>query len=86
MVRIISGKDGRLGAPRRKSGPSNLYQTRVRRIIHQNLIEGFFEEEYQICIEPDKKVRKFFGLEGIASQESWEGQGFEVCHEDEAPF
>ncbi|MGV8142312.1 MAG: hypothetical protein ACP5NS_01605 [Candidatus Pacearchaeota archaeon] len=86
LFRIISGEDGRLGAPRRKSGPSNLYQTLVREIIHQNLIEGFFEEEYQIGVEPDNKVRRFFGLEEIASEEFWTEQGFEACSEDEAPF
>ncbi len=87
LFRIMSGKDGQLGAQRRKSGPSNLYQTLVREIIHDNLVNGIYDPEDENGVEPDNKVRRFFGLEDVEPEEFWAEQGFEVSKaNDEVPF
>ena len=76
LFRIISGEDSRLSAPRNKSGPSNLYQTLIRELIYYNLVNGCYDSEDDEGLEPDNRVREFFGLRPVDSEEFWTDQGF----------
>ncbi len=86
LLNIIEGSERRLGAPRRKSGQSNLYQTLMRKVIHENLIAGYCEQEIQQGIQPNNEVRRFFGLEEVKLDEFWIEQGFAILESDEVPF
>ena len=58
----------------------------MREMIHINLICGFYKQEEESGAEPNNTVRRYFGLEDLASEEFWAEQGFAVvAKEDEVP-